>query len=124
MSHKSQTFIRLQREGHDPFIDYLKGICILFVVLNHCLPTEYTNKTLFCLWGSIAVPLFLILQVFHSLKKNIGNITIQYRKIWHRVVYPFLLTELIIISISFLRQVAFGETNSSELFKTILLWGG
>lgn len=118
------TILQLQHEGHDPFIDYLKGLSILFVVLNHCLPSEFTEKTLFCIWGSTAVPLFLLIQVFHAYKNGISHVTISYNKIWHRVVWPFLLTETFIIGFYFFKQVAFGDTSITQFAKTVLLWGG
>lgn len=124
MNLKEGISIKLRREGHDPFIDYLKGICILFVVLNHCITSELANNTLFCLWGSSAVPIFLIIQVFHAFKKGINHVTINYKKMWQRIIWPFLLTEMFIISIYYLKQVIFGDTSSSPFFKTVLLWGG
>lgn len=63
--------ITLQKEGYDPFIDYLKGVCIFLVVLAHCLP--HTEYILFPLWGDQAVPLFLLIQVFHAYKHGVDE---------------------------------------------------
>lgn len=29
--------IEFKKEGYDPQIDYIKGLCILFVVWTHCM---------------------------------------------------------------------------------------
>ena len=118
------SYICLKREGYDPFINYLKGICIFFVILNHCLPSEFTNKTLFCIWGSTAVPIFLIIQVFHTYKKGIERTNTNYKKIWNRIIKPFLLTESIIICLHFTRHVIYGDTSTSQFIETTILWGG
>lgn len=124
MNQERNIYLQLKRDGHDPFIDYLKGICILFVVLNHCLPSGFTDRTLFCIWGSTAVPIFLMLQVFHAFKKGINHVTVSYKKIWHRVVRPFLIAELLLVVFCFLRQVVFGDTSTAQFAETIIFWGG
>lgn len=58
--------VPIKKVGYDPFIDYLKGISILFVVLLHCLPLQ--NYLLCSLWASQAVPIFLLIQVFHVVR--------------------------------------------------------
>ena len=63
--------ITLQKEGYDPFIDYLKGVCIFLVVLTHFLP--HTEYILFPLWGDQVVPLFLLIQVFHAYKHGVDK---------------------------------------------------
>lgn len=79
--------------GYEPLFDYLKGIAIIMVVLAHgtgCLK----DFLLYPLWIDQAVPLFIMIQVFHAYKKD----TVSYpplSKIWHRIFYPFLLVQLI-----------------------------
>ncbi len=53
----NRFIVPLKTEGYDPYIDYLKGVSIFFVVLAHCLPMQ--NCLLFSFWGAQAVPLFL-----------------------------------------------------------------
>lgn len=60
--------VPLKTEGYDPYIDYLKGVSIFFVVLAHCLLIY--NCLLFSLWGVQSVPLFLLIQTFHVHKKG------------------------------------------------------
>lgn len=85
--------IPLKTGGYEPLFDYLKGIAIIMVVLAHgtgCLK----DFLLYPLWIDQAVPLFIMIQVFHAYKKD----TVSYpslSKIWHRIFYPFLLVQLI-----------------------------
>ena len=62
--------IVFNKAGYDPFIDYLKAYSIFCVVFAHCLPIELYNYTLFYVWGSMQVPMFILIQAFHALKKN------------------------------------------------------
>ena len=49
--------IYFNRYSYDPFIDYIKGISIIFVILNHCIGESLHSKSIYCLWGDSAVPL-------------------------------------------------------------------
>lgn len=84
--------IILNNSGYEPFIDFLKGSAILFVVLNHCLPE--LNKIGFCFWGGQAVPLFLIIQSWHIFKRG-SEIDIRkyITKLSAKVIVPFFLIE-------------------------------
>ena len=88
--------LELNRYGYEPFIDFMKGICILLVILNHSIPSEIRSSIGFPFWGSPAVPIFLIIQVFHFYKKGIDSVKLNYIKIWKRIVCPFLVVELLI----------------------------
>lgn len=91
----------LKRDGYDPFIDYLKGICIIFVIINHCMPESTMDDTGFFFWGVSAVPIFLIIQVFHAYKKGAENARLNYTRLWKRIVWPFFVAEFVIL-ISFI----------------------
>ncbi len=83
----------LQKDGYDSFIDFVKGFCIISVVLTHSLPAEVKDYLLFILWGGMAVPLFLLIQVFHAYKAGLeSQKKILSLKILKRIVIPFLLT--------------------------------
>lgn len=87
------TSFCLNKEGYDPFIDFVKGFCILSVVLTHSLPTVCQDYLLFMLWGGMAVPLFLLIQVFHAYKAGLdSHKKILSLKVVKRIVVPFLLT--------------------------------
>ena len=49
----------LNKTGYDPSIDYLKGLCIIFVLIVHCIPKQVRDFTMACLWGDMAVSVFL-----------------------------------------------------------------
>ena len=63
-----------KRSGYDSFIDFLKGICILLVLLDHSL-SLIKEYSLFAIWGRPAVPIFLLIQVFHAYKRGVDNCT-------------------------------------------------
>lgn len=65
--------IPLKTRGYEPLFDYLKGIAIIMVVLAHgtgCLK----DFLLYPLWIDQAVPLFIMIQVFHAYKKILFRI--------------------------------------------------
>ena len=72
--HRYETKIQFSKIGHDLSLDFVKGVCILLVVINHCIDHSFSQKVLFWLWGYPAVPLFLLIQVFHSYKKDFDGI--------------------------------------------------
>ena len=99
MANTNLLKIEFNRVGYDPFIDFLKGICIVLIILNHCIPSELRTQILFPIWGSPAVPIFLMIQVFHFYKKGIDVAKPDFCKMWKRVVRPFLIVEVIILVI-------------------------
>lgn len=112
-SRKNNIFIGREEtyffnlKGHDSFIDYIKGISILFVVLTHALP--FREYLLFPFWGGQAVPLFLLIQSFHYFKKQ-EYPRPDFKKTWKRIVWPFLLQNFIAITILvFLSSHSFKE---------------
>lgn len=88
--------LQLNRQHYDPFIDFLKGICIIFVIMNHCMPEKIMLYSAFFFWGVSAVPIFLILQTFHTYKKGFENTIINYKRIWNKIILPFIIAEIII----------------------------
>lgn len=89
--------VTLNKNGYDPFIDFIKGFCILSVVLTHSLPVWLQQHTLFSLWGGMAVPLFLMIQVFHAYKSGLDSSKkILSTKILKRIIIPFLVALLVI----------------------------
>ena len=95
--------IELINNGYDPFIDELKGIAILFVLFNHCVPLEIRNKLLFDLWGGMAVPIFLLIQTFHYYKRGLNNCkAISFKRVFNRVFLPFIVAQLVIVFIKFI----------------------
>ena len=79
--------VELNKTGYDPFITFMKGYAILCVLLAHAIPNP--DATGYAIWGGMQVPLFLIIQTFHSFKRkpklNLG-------KILKRAILPLLLS--------------------------------
>lgn len=112
---KGTCSLTFNRNGYDPLIDYLKGLCILFIVIQHSIPTALHHYTMFALWGRLAVPIFLLIQVFHTYKKITGGgkISIQIEKSWKRVVKPFIVVQILLVFIDVvLFQKSFGTVIS------------
>ncbi len=83
--------IKFNKAEYDPFIDYLKGVCIIFVVWTHCIPRDELSYILFPFWGDTAVPLFLIIQTFHCYKKDTKAKFPSFKKLWKRIILPYLV---------------------------------
>ena len=94
----------LLRQGYDPLIDFLKGLCIIFVILNHCMPKSIMIGTCFFFWGTSAVPIFFIIQVFHAYKKGVENAKLNYKRIGRKIILPFLVAEFFIFVAFLLRD--------------------
>lgn len=111
--------VPLSKEGYDPFIDFLKGVSILFVVLTHCLP--YQDYILFSFWGAQAVPLFLLIQVFHNYKKQLDKNQHPYNfnKLWKRILRPFIL----LLALQIVLQ-AFLSGDLLDTIKNAIISGG
>ncbi len=88
--------LSFERNSYDRFIDFLKGGGIFFVVLGHSMPVYLQEITLFPIWGGLAVPIFLIIQVFHAEKRGKLNLP-SFSKIWKRIIKPFVITQALIM---------------------------
>lgn len=97
-----------KKDSYDPFIDYVKGLSIICVVLTHNLPLLGRKLSLFELWGKQAVPLFLLLQVFHTVRyfaDGQRSITDYFNlgKIFKRIILPFIvlcLSQLLVYAVT------------------------
>ena len=86
-----KVLIDFKRTEYDPVIDYIKGLCILFVIWTHCMTREELSLILFPFWGDTAVPIFLIIQAFHCYKKNSDARIPNIKKLWFRILKPYLI---------------------------------
>lgn len=91
----AQEKILFNLTGRDSFIDFIKFYSIICVVVSHCIPNYLYDWTLFRLWGSMQVPLFLLVQVFHALKREQLQ-TVDAKKIWKRIIAPFLFIQVFV----------------------------
>ncbi len=91
--HRYETKIEFSKIGRDLSLDFVKGLCILLVLLHHTTGEAFHEKSLFYVWGYPAVPLFLLIQVFQSYKNGYESRPWGFLKIWRRAVMPFLIVE-------------------------------
>lgn len=110
--------VKLNNAGYDPFIDFLKGICIVWVVLTHSIPYEWQHLIGFPFWGAQAVPLFLLIQSYHYFKKETPS-SINWAKLFKRIVIPFLIAQAIILASIFVNYYCF---HSGYLTTPIMHW--
>ena len=85
---KTVSFIK---SGYDPFIDFIKAYAIICVLIGHILPLH--DFWGYGLWAGMQVPLFVLVQAFHYLKKDTPHIYLK--KIFLRVVLPYILIQSI-----------------------------
>ena len=97
--------IKFNKSGYEPFIDFIKAYAILCVLMGHTFP--YLKASGYSLWYGMQVPLFILVQVFHVLKKE--NYSFSVKKMLKRIVCPFLLIQIIPLSIEILK---YGYSNS------------
>ncbi len=117
---KQYAFIPINKKGYDPFIDFLKGVSIVWVVITHCLP--FQEYFLFSLWGAQAVPLFLLIQVFHTYKKEGSTIHYPWRNVFKRIVMPFFV--MFVISLVLKIILADNAIERLEVIKSAIASGG
>lgn len=85
------NIIRFNTVGHDDFIDFIKAYAIICVLIGHTF--LFLDKIGYVAWAGMQVPLFILVQVFHSYKKEISPINLK--KIMNRVIIPFFIVEMI-----------------------------
>lgn len=113
--------IKLKRNGYDEFLDYLKGISIIMVLINHGAQ-NIVDMALFPIWIYEAVPMFLLIQVFHAYKRRtVQNPSIK--KIWERILRPFVYTQIVFIAYCFYAFIKRG-ISIDEYFLDMIKSGG
>lgn len=93
MTAKALTF---NKTGYDPFIDFLKAYSIICVVIAHILPAHFYKYILFEIWGDMQVPMFVLIQVFHALKKEVRP-KLNWSSLLKRICLPFIAVQAIIV---------------------------
>lgn len=118
----SSLSLELEKEQYEPFLDFLKGLCILWVIWEHTM--GWKDQTGFWFWGKWAVPLFLLIQCFHVFKKGIDKVKWpDLKKVAKRVVIPFLFVAIA----SLIIQSVLGDLKKgwlSEIYKFSLFGPG
>ena len=110
--------IEFNKTGYDPQIDYIKGLCILFVIWTHCISRDELGYMYFPYWGDTAVPIFLLIQVFHYYKKGTDFRMPSTFKLWKRILLPFI----IMIALMFLTQFFIYYDVTGGAFSPSLYW--
>lgn len=110
--------IEFKKEGYDPQIDYIKGLCILFVVWTHCMNRGELSTILFPYWGDTAVPIFIIIQVFHYYKKGVNVRMPSIPKLWKRILQPYIM----MVAIMFIAQFFMYYDMIDGTFSPTLYW--
>lgn len=87
--------IKMKRGGYEPLLDYLKGIAILLVLLNHGTG-GFDGKLLYPLWVEQAVPIFFLVEAFQIYKKEQIHFP-KLSKLWHRLIKPYIIIQCIFI---------------------------
>lgn len=110
--------IKFNKTAYDPKIDFIKGLCILFVVWTHCMYREELRTILFPYWGDTAVPIFLLIQVFHYFKKGTETRMPSLQKLFKRIVGPFIA----MLALMFLVQYIIYYDSTNGVFSLSLYW--
>lgn len=117
MSHNK--VLVFNKDGYDPFIDFIKGVSICGVILTHTISASFHQWSLFCLWGDLAVPLFLLIQVFHACKKGIKQYRLDVKKLVKRIIIPFVIAQFFIVCLLILLR----NNNMDGVFAIIKQFG-
>lgn len=108
--------ISFNKQGYDPFIDFIKAYAIICVLFGHTFPK--LNLLGYGLWAGMQVPLFILVQVFHFFKKERPLLDI--RKVLLRVFIPFIFVEFLL----FVVLLGVFHINHTELVTRFLHSGG
>lgn len=119
--HRHEMKMEFSKIGHDLSLDFVKGIAILLVLLNHCTGSAFQQDSWFFLWGYPAVSLFLLIQVFHAYKKGFGKKSVCWGRIWTRAMSPFLIAEVVILVVTI---GMYPLEPIRHLLMSMAYWGG
>lgn len=93
------TTVSLPKEGYSPFIDFLKGMAILCVLWTHVYIAQ--PQTLFVLWGGMAVPTFILIQVVHAFRKGLEKVRFpKLGKVLGRIMAPAFIVWMLLFAIN------------------------
>lgn len=110
------TTIQFNTKGHDEFIDFIKAYAILCVLFGHTFGMAL-DYVAYGVWAGMQVPLFILIQTFHGLKKE--SVTFNFAKVFKRVLLPFFLVEVL----TFIIAAVVGAKERNELIMSGLIGG-
>lgn len=105
------------KNGYDPFIDFIKAYAIICVLIGHTIP--YSELWGYGLWAGMQVPLFILIQSFHFFKREANSVSIK--KIFNRVLLPFLVVEILTLLIALLFKI---EGGGKSLIHNAFIYAG
>lgn len=104
--------IKLNKKGYEPFIDFLKAYAIICVLIGHTFP--YLDKVVAPFWLEMQVPIFVLIQAFHVLKKPSSEL--DFKKLFSRVLLPYMI---VLIGIVFV-YLLFGKLDNNQIIKGLI----
>lgn len=111
--------IEFNKLGYDPLLDFFKAYAIVGVLISHtCYTLPYFNKLCPFFWVEMQVPIFVLIQAFHVLKKPSSELNLK--KLFIRIVLPFIIVQFGIIFISLIHK----NTNIIQVVKIFIYGGG
>ena len=106
------TQIELNKTGYEPFLDYLKAFAIICVLIGHTFP--FLNLMGYSFWIGMQVPLFVLIQAFHVLKKP--STKLDFKKIFFRILLPYFIILLGIVLV----YLSFGKMDNQLIVKGLI----
>lgn len=113
------SIISINKAGYEPLIDLIKAYSIVLVVIAHLVPVSVSRNVIFELVAGMQVPMFLLVQVFHAYKHG-SQPTINYKRLFKRILLPFFVIQLIIIAFEF----CFSSSTANEIIVSFIKEGG
>lgn len=107
--------IELNKTGYEPFFDFLKAYAIICVLIGHTFP--YLDKIGYPLWAGMQVPIFVLIQAFHVLKKPSSNL--DFKKLFSRILLPYI----IVLSGIVLVYLSFGKLDNNQIIRGLIKGG-
>lgn len=112
--------IKFDFSNNVELFDYMKGWAIFLVILTHCLPRAIRSQILFCTWGQMAVPIFLLITTALFFRNGVPTkFTFNIKRVYKRVIKPYLYLELTVFVISILLGVESFQSASSIVIHKI-----
>ena len=98
------------------FIDFLKGICIIFVIVTHyAWLTNERKIALFPFWVDMAVPIFMIISGYVYSKSFVRNGISTFEGAYHpQNIYSKLIRYTIPYAVIFVFQIVLGIINGAD----------
>jgi len=108
--------IELNKTGYEPFFDFLKAYAIICVLIGHTFPYNL-DKIGYPFWVGMQVPIFVLIQAFHVLKKPSSKL--DFKKLFSRILLPYLIVLFGIVLVYLL----FGKLDNRQIISGLIMGG-